>query len=57
MTKLSSLHFVANRQAADRVIRMGEDPEMVFITGCPSIDLAEGIQGTMRDGSSFHIVR
>jgi UDP-hydrolysing UDP-N-acetyl-D-glucosamine 2-epimerase len=50
VTKLSSLHFVANRQAADRVIRMGEDPEMVFITGCPSIDLAEGIQGSMRDG-------
>jgi UDP-hydrolysing UDP-N-acetyl-D-glucosamine 2-epimerase len=50
VTKLSSLHFVANRQAADRVIRMGEDPEMVFITGCPSIDLAEGIQGSMANG-------
>jgi UDP-hydrolysing UDP-N-acetyl-D-glucosamine 2-epimerase len=50
VTKLSSLHFVANRQAADRVMRMGEDPEMVFITGCPSIDLAEGIQGSMSNG-------
>lgn len=50
VTKLSILHFVANRQAADRVIRMGEDPEMVFITGCPSIDLAERVQGSMEKG-------
>jgi UDP-hydrolysing UDP-N-acetyl-D-glucosamine 2-epimerase len=47
VTKLSSLHFVSNTQAADRVIRMGEDPEMVFITGCPSIDLAERVVGSM----------
>ena len=26
---------------AERVIRMGEDPEMVFVTGCPSIDIAK----------------
>ena len=40
VTKLSNLHFVANQQAAERVIRMGEDPETVFVTGCPSVDLA-----------------
>jgi UDP-hydrolysing UDP-N-acetyl-D-glucosamine 2-epimerase len=40
VTKLSNLHFVANRQSAERVIRMGEDPSRVFVTGCPSIDLA-----------------
>jgi len=50
VTKLSILHFVANSQAADRVIRMGEDPEMVFITGCPSIDLAERVQGATNNG-------
>jgi UDP-hydrolysing UDP-N-acetyl-D-glucosamine 2-epimerase len=50
VTKLSNLHFVANTQAADRVIRMGEDPEMVFITGCPSIDLAEGVLGSRNNG-------
>lgn len=43
VTKLSNLHFVSNRSAADRVIRMGEDPEWVFITGCPSIDLADRV--------------
>lgn len=40
VTKLADLHFVANDRAAERVIRMGEDPAKVFVTGCPSIDLA-----------------
>ena len=43
VTKLSNLHFVASKQAAERVIQMGEDPETVFVTGCPSIDLAASI--------------
>jgi UDP-hydrolysing UDP-N-acetyl-D-glucosamine 2-epimerase len=40
VTKLSDLHFVATEKAAERVIRMGEDPATVKVTGCPSIDLA-----------------
>jgi UDP-hydrolysing UDP-N-acetyl-D-glucosamine 2-epimerase len=40
VTKLSNMHLVANQQAADRVVRMGEDPANVFVTGCPSIDIA-----------------
>ena len=40
VTKLANLHFVSNQPAADRVIRMGEDPKTVFSTGCPSVDLA-----------------
>jgi UDP-hydrolysing UDP-N-acetyl-D-glucosamine 2-epimerase len=43
VTKLSNLHFVATQKAAERVIRMGEDPSTVFVTGCPSIDLAASI--------------
>ena len=39
VTKLSNLHFVANERAAERVVRMGEDPRTVFVTGCPSVDL------------------
>lgn len=39
VTKLSDLHFVCTKKAAERVIRMGEDPKAVFVTGCPSIDL------------------
>jgi UDP-hydrolysing UDP-N-acetyl-D-glucosamine 2-epimerase len=40
VTKLSNLHFVSNELAAERVRRMGEDPSTVFVTGCPSVDLA-----------------
>ncbi len=41
-TKLADIHFVASENAKKRVIRLGEDPEYVFNTGCPSIDLAAG---------------
>jgi len=41
-TKLADIHFVASENAKARVIRLGEDPEYVFNTGCPSIDLAAG---------------
>lgn len=40
VTKLSDLHLVANERAADYVRRMGENPELVFVTGGPDIDLA-----------------
>jgi UDP-hydrolysing UDP-N-acetyl-D-glucosamine 2-epimerase len=40
VTKLADLHFVSTDKAAERVIRMGEEPARVFVTGCPSIDLA-----------------
>ncbi|MGA7730306.1 MAG: UDP-N-acetylglucosamine 2-epimerase [Chloroflexia bacterium] len=40
VTKLADLHFVSTGKAAERVTRMGEDPGTVFVTGCPSIDIA-----------------
>jgi UDP-hydrolysing UDP-N-acetyl-D-glucosamine 2-epimerase len=40
VTKLSDVHLVSTQRAAERVIRMGEEPESVFVTGCPSVDLA-----------------
>lgn len=40
VTKLSNLHFVATEKALERVIRLGEHEDTVFLTGCPSIDLA-----------------
>ena len=43
ITKLSDLHLVSTPKAAERVIRMGEDPSTVFVTGCPSIDLVARI--------------
>ena len=43
ITKLSDLHFVSSAKARERVIKMGENSERVFHTGCPSIDLAREI--------------
>ena len=40
ITKLSDYHFVSSENAKNRVIQLGENPEMVFNTGCPSIDIA-----------------
>jgi UDP-hydrolysing UDP-N-acetyl-D-glucosamine 2-epimerase len=39
-TKLADIHLVSCENARIRVERMGERPESVFVTGCPSIDLA-----------------
>lgn len=44
VTKLSNVHFVSSSNARERVIRMGEDPCTVFVTGCPSIDIAAEIR-------------
>ena len=50
VTKLSNLHFVSTEQSAQRVIRMGEEPDTVHVTGCPSVDLAARIDAETRDG-------
>jgi UDP-hydrolysing UDP-N-acetyl-D-glucosamine 2-epimerase len=42
-TKFADIHLVCNKKAKDIVVRMGEDPNYVFNTGCPSIDLAAKI--------------
>jgi UDP-hydrolysing UDP-N-acetyl-D-glucosamine 2-epimerase len=65
VTKLSHLHFPANRQAAERIIRMGEDPATVHVVGCPRIDLVaeivdrDGALGSTewleREGAGAHI--
>jgi UDP-hydrolysing UDP-N-acetyl-D-glucosamine 2-epimerase len=43
VTKLSHVHFPANAQAAERIVRMGEDPAAVHVVGCPRIDLVAEI--------------
>jgi UDP-hydrolysing UDP-N-acetyl-D-glucosamine 2-epimerase len=65
VTKLSHLHFPANRPAAERIIRMGEDPSAVHVVGCPRIDLVaeiveqNGALGSTdwleREGAGAHI--
>lgn len=43
VTKLSDIHLVSTQRARDYVIRMGENPDLVFLTGGPDIDLAAAI--------------
>ena len=51
VTKLAHVHFPANAQSAERIIRMGELAENVFPVGCPRIDLVAEIlaDGELRD--------
>ena len=46
VTKLSHLHFPANTQAAERIVRMGEDRASVHVVGCPRVDLVAEIART-----------
>lgn len=39
VTKLSHLHFPATERAQEFLIRMGEDPQTVHLTGCPAMDI------------------
>jgi len=43
VTKLAHVHFPANAQAGERIVRMGEDPAAVHVVGCPRIDLVAEI--------------
>lgn len=39
ITKLSHIHFPATERAHGFLLRMGEQPDTVHLTGCPSIDI------------------
>jgi UDP-hydrolysing UDP-N-acetyl-D-glucosamine 2-epimerase len=39
ITKLSHIHFPATERASEFLLRMGEQPDTVHVTGCPSIDV------------------
>ena len=39
MSKFSHFHFPATDDAKKRLIRLGENPEDIFVVGCPSIDV------------------
>ncbi len=38
ITKLSHWHFVATEASRERVVRLGERPDCVWVTGAPSLD-------------------
>jgi UDP-hydrolysing UDP-N-acetyl-D-glucosamine 2-epimerase len=41
ITKLSHIHFASSKIAYKNIIQLGEDKKNVFLTGCPSLDLAK----------------
>jgi len=38
ITKVSNIHFAATKKSKERIIRMGENPHLVYFTGSPGID-------------------
>ena len=50
VTKFAHIHFPACSEAAERIIRLGERPEMVFNVGCPRIDLVAEVLSQPGDG-------
>lgn len=49
ITKLAHIHFPATKLSAERVIKMGEEPERVHLTGCPAIDAINDLDLTIPD--------
>jgi UDP-hydrolysing UDP-N-acetyl-D-glucosamine 2-epimerase len=41
ITKLSHIHCVSTKRAARIVSQLGEESKRIFLTGCPSLDLAK----------------
>lgn len=44
ITKLAHIHFVTNEDSRQRVIKMGEDPKMVFNVGSPDVEYASKLK-------------
>jgi len=43
-TKLADVHLVSSEDARNRVLKLGEDENSIYNTGCPSIDLVREIE-------------
>ena len=42
-TKFAHVHFPASRDAAERIAKLGEREDMIFMVGCPRIDLVADV--------------
>jgi UDP-hydrolysing UDP-N-acetyl-D-glucosamine 2-epimerase len=49
ITKLAHVHFPATELAAERIIKMGENPSNVYVTGCPAIDAIASLDLSLPD--------
>lgn len=44
ITKISHIHFAATKKSAERIIKLGENPENVYVCGSPSIETIKTIE-------------
>jgi len=49
VTKLAHIHFPATKLSGERIIKMGEDPRRVFVTGDPAMDIIANISLELED--------
>ncbi|SFZ78877.1 UDP-N-acetylglucosamine 2-epimerase [Chitinimonas taiwanensis] len=49
ISKLSHLHLTATAAARERLIRMGEQPELITVVGAPGLDGLDAFAGRSRD--------
>ncbi|MFN3647993.1 MAG: UDP-N-acetylglucosamine 2-epimerase [Armatimonadota bacterium] len=47
ITKFAQFHFPSTRRSAEYILRMGEKPESILGTGCPSSDIARLLDRTL----------
>ena len=52
VTKFAHVHFPASQGAADRIVKLGEDPESVHLVGCPRMDLVAEVLRRTATGSA-----
>lgn len=55
ITKMAHVHFAASRDAHDRIIRMGEDPDRVHFTGAPGLDELRSVRPATRSYIKEHL--
>lgn len=55
VTKFAHIHFPACPEARERIIRMGERPEDVYLVGCPRIDLVAEILEQDKNGFGMEL--
>jgi len=49
ISKLAHYHFAATRSARDRLVKMGEAAERVFVTGAPGLDGLQALAAASRE--------
>ena len=49
ITKLAHLHFPATKLSEQNLLKLGEDPSTIYMTGCPAMDIVASQDLTLED--------